>query len=309
MADGREQVWSALLAHRDRAVRVAAARCGSREEAEDVVQEAFARIAAMPDVDVDRIGPLLSSVVANLAADLHRARTRASRHRHRLLHPVPPVPEDVVCEKAEARWLWTQRAGLSAQDRRVLELRAAGYTLPESAAQLGITYRAAENALGRARRHLRAVWRATAGLLGAAWARRAGRAAGVASAVPAAVVLALSLGVLPYASSAPGGGVTGPSQAVRAVHATNTADHAATAATHSPRRLSTSRSSAPRARPTAGASAGTLIGRTPVVRAGRAEIGPVPVTRNRGDETLAQTLRHCVDAGVSISLTRLGCPR
>jgi len=63
-------------------------------------------------------------------------------------------------------WLWSRRLALSAQDRRVFELRAQSKAVPHIADELGLTYKAAENALGRARAHLRAAWRATAALLG-----------------------------------------------------------------------------------------------------------------------------------------------
>ena len=72
----RPELWAALLAERDRAERVARARCRSRQDAEDCAQEAMARVAAMPDVDLTRIGPLISTVVAHLAVDTHRYAAR-----------------------------------------------------------------------------------------------------------------------------------------------------------------------------------------------------------------------------------------
>lgn len=306
MSSGRDHVWSALLSERDRALRVAAARCGTREEAEDVVQEAFARIAAMPDVDVGRVGPLLSSVIGNLAVDGHRSRSRAVRAQHRLLHPAPPVPEEVVCDRAEAQWLWTQRTELSPQDRRMLELRTAGLTLPESAEHLGITYRAAENALGRARRRLRAAWRATAALLGVLWTRRSGKAAGVAAAVPAALAAALALVVVPHASARLGQ-VPPAAEGLHAVHATLTRD--AASAGPAPKARASARPRAPGALAAAPAAspASRVVARTPAVRAGRVEVGPVPVTQRYPDESLVESVRRCVENGVSVDPTRLGC--
>jgi RNA polymerase sigma-70 factor (ECF subfamily) len=142
-----EQLWSAIVDNRERAVRVAMARCARRDDVDDCVQEAITRVAGMKDVDVDRVGPLLTAVVSNLAADRQRARGVALRHQHRVLSTPVPAPEDQVCEAAEARWLWAQRAALPEQDRRAFELRAQGRGVAEVARELGITYKAAENAL------------------------------------------------------------------------------------------------------------------------------------------------------------------
>jgi DNA-binding CsgD family transcriptional regulator len=266
----------------------------------------------MPSVDLDgdKVGSLVSSVIANLAVDGHRARTRTARNQHKLLHPVPAAPEDLVCERAEARWLWTQRAALPAQDRTVLELRAAGYTLPESAAHLGISYRAAENALGRARRRLKAAWQATAALLAGIWIRRAGRAAGAVAAVPAALTLALALGVLPEGPSWQGGqGAGGPLQ-LHAVHATlvlpgPSASPALPRSASRPKARPSPAAVAPRPVPRAGE---VTLAQTPAVRAGRAKVGPVPVVRRDPDESLLATVRRCLDEGLVVSPTRLGCP-
>lgn len=63
-----ELLWAALLDNRERALRVARARCADPHDAEDCAQEALARVAAMPSVDLDRIGSLVTAVVSNLAA-------------------------------------------------------------------------------------------------------------------------------------------------------------------------------------------------------------------------------------------------
>ena len=192
-------VWAEVLAHRDRAVRVARARCSSPNDVQDCVQEALARVAAMPNLDLARIGPLITAVVSNLAVDAHRQRARTDRTagklRRTLVHP--PPHEDDVCDRHEARWLRSQMDGLTAQDRQALELRASGLRVGEIAREMGVTYKAAENALGRARLGMRAVWRATAALLGVLWGvrrepRRTPAAPALATAALAAAVLTVA---------------------------------------------------------------------------------------------------------------------
>lgn len=192
-----DAVWAALLQQRGRALRVARARCTSAQDAEDCVQEAMLRVAAMREVDLDRVGPLLSTVVANLAVDGHRARARAATAHARLQgwrRTEPPVDEQ-VCDEHEARWLWSRRGGLGTQDRRVLELRAQGLTVTETADALGLTYKAAEASLTRARSRLKGIWRAAGGLFGILWWRpeRQLRVAAVAAVATASAVLTLGV--------------------------------------------------------------------------------------------------------------------
>lgn len=213
MTAAPDDVWEALLGSRDRAMRVARARCADPHEAEDCVQEALVRIAAMPNVDISRIGPLVSTVVARLAVDGHRARGRSTRLAGKLrsLDRAAPSPEEDVCDFAEARWLWSLRESLSDQDRRALELRIAGRSVTESAEDLGVTYKAAENSLRRARSRLRTAWAATAALIGVLWVRRPAIPATALAAAPVAFLAAATLAVLsPAQAPTPAAPVNGP---------------------------------------------------------------------------------------------------
>jgi RNA polymerase sigma factor (sigma-70 family) len=167
----RDEVWQAVLAHRERAVRVARSRCASPQDVDDVVQEAMLRVAAMPKVDLPRVGPLLTTVVANLIADSWRSASSAARAQERLVgwQGAQPGPDEAVCDELAARWLWSRRAVLSEQDRRVLELRVEGLAPADVAQRLGLTLKGVEASFTRARSGMRKAWRAAAAVAGGLW--------------------------------------------------------------------------------------------------------------------------------------------
>jgi hypothetical protein len=85
------------------------------------------------------------------------------------------------------------------RDRHALELRAAGLSVGEIAESLGVTYKVAEHALGRARSGMKAIWRATAGAVGLLWGSRARprQAVAVGALALAGAVLAVGWRVMP----------------------------------------------------------------------------------------------------------------
>lgn len=190
-------LWAAVVEQRGRALRVARSRCATPQDAEDCVQEAMLRVAGMDDVDLERVGPLLSTVVRHLAVDTHRSRVRGARAQGRL-HALPQ-PQAAVDERVldvdEARWLWGRRHELREQDRRVFELRAQGLTVAQAASALGITPKAAESSFTRARSRLRGIWKAAGAALAVLWAgtRRPGPALAGASVAVASVVAVTAL--------------------------------------------------------------------------------------------------------------------
>lgn len=307
MQAGSQELWHAVVAQRARALRVARARCQDPQDAEDCVQEGMARVASMSDVDPARIGSLLTTVVANLAVDVHRAGARASRLRVRLsaqadLHE---RPEESICDAEEARWLWASRSVLAEQDRAVFERRAAGQSVRETAHALGITYKAAESAYTRARRTMRAVWRSTAAALGLLWRPHrepAGTPVPVMVAATAAIVIAVLL-LMPWAALAPEGDkgaspvLAAPSRPLldRAVPAS------ATAAPPAVQQVTTTR-----ARPAPPPSR-VLISTPAVGVAGLRTRGGVQLERRDPDESMIDTVERCVRAGVTISLNRVAC--
>lgn len=309
-ASYREQLWSAVLAERGRAERVAHARCSSVHDAEDCVQEAMARVVAMPDVDLDRVGPLLATVVTNLAMDTHRARARTVRVEARLgARPgLAHSPEDDVCDVEEARWLWRRRVDLGAQDRAVLELRAAGYGAADAAAALDVSYKTAESAYTRARTKMRAIWRAAAALLGILWwrpVRPRADATAVALAASAAVVLVVLPGTtqsadatVPPPLAAPGQAAT-RSASSELPHRSSWSVAAQPEAPDEPAvplRVDEPRPSGPR--PTAQA---------PSLAAAGAETGETRLVREHDEESFTETVQRCIDAGVLVSPTHIEC--
>lgn len=98
--------WSAVIAHRERLVRLARVK-GAGDEAEDVVQEALLRAATFPELDHERAWPFLSAIVVRRVVDLHR---QTARERNLLRHAAlaPAVSsgfETELCDRDEARWV------------------------------------------------------------------------------------------------------------------------------------------------------------------------------------------------------------
>jgi RNA polymerase sigma-70 factor (ECF subfamily) len=305
----REDVWAALLDNRERATRVALARCGSRDEVEDCVQEAMTRVAAMPDVDVARVGQLLTAVVSNLAADAHRARSRAVRNLHRVVPPPQPGPEEQVCDVAEAKWLWAQRGSLQEHDRRVLDLRLAERSVGDAARELGITYKSAEHALARARGCLRAAWRATAALAGVLWGSRLRRAVSSPAVAlsPAALtfVMALAIGAAGGLDSNVSAGTErmSPADAVSQPAAHGAAPP--TARSSLPVGV-VRRRAGPAVRPAPQRE--RTVARTPELEAGGLRVPSRPVTHSRDDETFLESTERCLREGPVVTPGYIGCP-
>ena len=301
----RPELWAALLAERDRAERVARARCRSHQDAEDCVQEAMARVAAMPNVDLARIGPLISTVVAHLAVDTHRRAARQQRAEPRLgvLVRHEPSPEEQVCDVHEARWLQKSAASLPSQDRAVLEARAAGHSAREAADLLELSYKAAESSFTRARAKMQAIWRSTAAAIGILWAAhtRRPRAAVTAGALATAAVMLLMPWVsvpgdaAPRTPATPSSGWPEPPQVDRGA----ARDDSVAGPSEAPVRA---RASAPPSSPST-----TPILSTPPLANPAAQGFATTVTRERADESLADTLERCVREGVHLSVTQIGC--
>jgi RNA polymerase sigma factor (sigma-70 family) len=310
-APSRSDLWSALLAERGRAQRVARARCSSPQDAEDCVQEALARVVAMPDVDLRRVGPLLSVIVANLAADTHRSRGRALKAEPRLVAAglAQPSPEEEVCDALEARWLWDMRTELPDQDRAVLELRAHGHTAGQAAEALGVTYKAAESAYTRARTRMRAIWRAAAALFGILWGRPVRESAPVAVPVAASVAVALLavLGVVVPADDGqanPGSGrpLVEAGRAEAAVRAVPQVQAARRPVRPAP--APSAARPAPRDPPSPAAAPIRLV---PQSSAGPAYVTGVRVGEERPEESVTETVERCLREGVIVTPSHVDC--
>lgn len=310
-----DDVWAALLENRQRAIRVARARGAHPDEVDDVVQEAMARVASMRDVDIRRVGSLVTVVVANLAVDGHRSRARTSRIQERVTAGVlpEPSPDEAICDAAEARWLWSLRDGLADQDRRVLQLRADGRSIAQAAAELGVTYKAAENALGRARKRLKTAWSATAALLGILWGRRPAHPAAALATAPVALVAAAALAVL------------SPAYQPQPEPQPDVRPHTAAAQKAAPPAAAPDRTFAPRAdapvlpqvdvpeRRSNAAPAPTNAPpvtrevETQPVEVLQHELSPAAVEHHDNDRTFTEEIQRCLHQGPSLDPEALGC--
>ena len=132
----------------------------SPEDAEDIVQEAFLRISALPSVDPSRVLALVWTIVRRVSIDHSRRRSHLSCILPRLIQAPSPAPDEVALDRLEAHQLLTHVRGCSALERAVLDLRMRGYGPRETANHLGITPKAAENAMTRLRNRLRTMSRA-----------------------------------------------------------------------------------------------------------------------------------------------------
>jgi RNA polymerase sigma factor (sigma-70 family) len=298
--------WNAVLEHRDRALRVARARLSDPYDVDDCVQEGMTRVVAMPGLDLGRVGPLLSTVVANVAADTHRQHMRSARLRAKVTWSErPSAPHDEpVCDAAEARWLLAQLDGLAPRERAVLELRASGRSMAQTAAELGMSYKAVESAFTRGRNAVKLLWRATLGAMAVLVGRvlRPAAPATTAAVVVAAISLVITvlhpggqgsrIGTAP--SSAPSVTLSTATELQQPVVDRSRVEHIAPApAAHRHAR----------ARPVTAQelakvhTANTGLYRTP----------PVRETREHGEESLAQTLERCLKQGVHVSPSKVRC--
>jgi len=157
---GRAAEFEAL---RPRLLRVAYATLGSRAEAEDVVQEAWLRLARADAGGIRDLGAWLTTVVGRLALDaLGTARARRERYYGEWL------PEPVVDETADPADRVTLDEQVSLAMLRVLESLSPGertafvlhdvfgHSFDEVAEAVGRTPQAARQLASRARRHVEA---------------------------------------------------------------------------------------------------------------------------------------------------------
>ncbi|MBT2455952.1 sigma-70 family RNA polymerase sigma factor [Streptomyces sp. ISL-86] len=200
--------WQQIWSHREQLLKVARRRSMSLQDAEDAVHEAMVRAAECPHLDGDRLGAWLTSVTVRLCVDRFRQLSRdAEVHtRSALTAPGQVTVEEAVCDRAEARWLAGRSRDLPARQAEALRLKAEDLDVAQVAGQLGLSYRAVESLLVRARRTLRATLAGTLALAAWAWRARpqAGGGAQTAGLVSAAATLVIVVLTLPTPSEAQG---------------------------------------------------------------------------------------------------------
>ena len=198
--------WDVLVAHRDELLRLARSRTLSWDDAEDCVQEALTRAVQFEGLDLERAGAFLATTTIRLTTDLHRARQRQARLALRVegLGAATHDFADDIADSALARWLHQQTAELSEQEQAVLSARVDGGSSRDAAEALGISLRAAESSLTRARTKLQSAWAKVAVVVGALWmTARRHAALSVPLTTVAAVVALGPVVLLPSVTPAP----------------------------------------------------------------------------------------------------------
>lgn len=166
MSATTEFVWRALDSHRGTFESIARRHGMSAEEARDVVSDVIYRIAQRSDLDLARLVGLAVTAVRGASVDELRRKLRERRALARMTVPENcDPPEANTCSVAVVRSLLAYSAGLlTTAEMRVLCLVADGEPHSVIAERLGITVRASEVALSRARRKLRGAVPAGLGL-------------------------------------------------------------------------------------------------------------------------------------------------
>jgi RNA polymerase sigma-70 factor (ECF subfamily) len=148
---------------RPRLLRVAYATLGSRTEAEDVVQDAWLRLARADAREIRDLAAWLTTVVGRLALDaLGSARARRERYYGEWLpEPVvgeaPDPADQVTLDEEVSLAMLRVLESLSPAERTAFVLHDVfGHTFDEVAEAVGRTPQAARQLASRARRHVEA---------------------------------------------------------------------------------------------------------------------------------------------------------
>jgi RNA polymerase sigma factor (sigma-70 family) len=208
-----DERWRRMWSHREQLLKVARRRSMSVEDAEDAVHEAMLRAVENPGIDDERLAAWLTTVTMRLCVDRYRQLNREAEvsSRTALVAPAPVPVEEVVCDRAEAKWLARRSRSLPARQAEALQLKSQDLDVDQVATQMGLSYEAAESLLARARRAMRNSLASTLAL--AVWLGRGRPEVGAGSqaamvAVASTVTLA-ALGIaLPHAYD--GGGPRTP---------------------------------------------------------------------------------------------------
>jgi RNA polymerase sigma factor (sigma-70 family) len=157
MSAATEYVWHALDSQRGNFESIARRHGMSAEEARDVVSEVIFRLVQRSDLDMAKVVGLAVTAVRGASVDELRRKRRERRALARMAVPENYDPPEVnSCSVAFVRSLLEYSAGLLTKaEMRVLCLVVDGEPHSVIAERLGITVRASEVALSRARRKLR----------------------------------------------------------------------------------------------------------------------------------------------------------
>jgi RNA polymerase sigma-70 factor (ECF subfamily) len=133
-----ELVRERLGDHLDRLYRAAWAMCGSREDAEDLVQDTYAKVLARPRrIDTDDPLPYLLTVLRNTHVSWLRTRARRPRTTELEVEQAGAVPGPI--EAVASREVFAAIAELPAEFRDVIvAVDVAGLSYAEAAGALEV---------------------------------------------------------------------------------------------------------------------------------------------------------------------------
>lgn len=296
-----------LLKHWGAMVRVTHGMVDSHEDAEDCASAALLQFLERGIAGVDHDQAFLVSVAKRRAIDRMRSQARRRIRDDRLANAQPPVVMDIaedIASRAEAAWLdETAREVLSPRAYRLVRLLADGHEIGEAARIMGMTQRAAESLLLRARRRVRRAWAATLALLGGCLAaiRRWGPQAAPTATLAASALLALGAPAL-------GTGVQPPSGRVHGAGANSGRASAHPAVTPGAVRY---RAEATVSREHPGPGRGAAVDPPPRPRRELVVVrepmgGSTIVTREGDHESTVDTVVHCAE-NVTVTQERIGC--
>lgn len=146
--------WGLL---RETVLRRTRASGASREDAEDATHDALLAAIGQPEHPQSEVA-WLSTVARRRRVDLIRQRVREERvpaAASEASDPTAAGPEDVVVDRAHARWLAASLTQLPPTTREVVDAVGSGMAPSEVASSMNLSARSVESHLTRARRHLR----------------------------------------------------------------------------------------------------------------------------------------------------------
>ena len=139
---------------------------GTREEAEDLAQEAFFRLyqKPLPQASGSNVGGWLYRVATNLGYNALRSRRRRDAREARVLDsPAPAQPLEQVLAAEEAAEVRRALAQLGERQQACLVLRYQGFSYGEIAESLGVSPSSVGTILARAEAELRRCYLETRG--------------------------------------------------------------------------------------------------------------------------------------------------
>jgi RNA polymerase sigma factor (sigma-70 family) len=300
----RDERWRA--AHRLRAQFEAAARRQglTREEAEDVASEVVIRAAQYEELDTEQLHSWGKVVATRLAIDWVRKRP-GPRLLARLAHfeVLEADPSDNVLDRAEADWIAVEAEALPQRQLAALRARAEGWVLSDIAVELECSYKSVESLTSRARSHLRAVLASSVAAFVAFLGgvrRLMPTQPGTALVAVAVTGLALAgLLPLPWAEQPPDTarkGDTGGQSMQKSRPLPSKDGPTPNPGIHAPSLI----------RPS------TSIRSARQILVGQSTVGPVAISaieqdRADTDRGLLQSTQDCVNRGIDVSTTYIGC--